>query len=226
MEWSYSSPLWEWSFALQVEEVSPRLANAKNAPPPSRIWLNVSHMEAQHLLGNEVNDPADLREDTVLLNQLREKLYILWGDLEERKRSEDEGGDGNVTATKRARLDGEQQDEEQPQPSNFPLRYYLLPRPRELYVCTYLFSQWFDEKATLLENIDMQLRRLHNNVEVLVMNRKELAVNTSQFAKAAAMLSNCEEHTGLSRALSQLADVEEKVTYDYSSLYQVHSSFL
>ena len=57
----------------------------------------------------------------------------------------------------------------------------------------------------------MQLRRLHNNVEILVMNRKELAVNTSQFAKAAAMLSHCEEHTGLSRALSQLADVEEKV---------------
>ena len=74
-----------------------------------------------------------------------------------------------------------------------------------------MFFQWFDEKATLLENIDMQLRRLHNNVEVLVMNRKELAVSTSQFAKAAAMLSNCEEHTGLSRALSQLADVEEKV---------------
>lgn len=72
--------------------------------------------------------------------------------------------------------------------------------------------QWFNEKATLLENIDLQLRRLHGNVEVLVMNRKELAVNTSQFAKAAAMLSSCEEHTGLSRALAQLADVEEKVS--------------
>jgi protection-of-telomeres protein 1 len=82
-------------------------------------------MEAQHLLGNEVNDPADLREDTILLNQLREKMYILWGDLEERKRSEDEGGDGNVTAAKRARLDDEQQDEEQPQPSNLPFNCCL-----------------------------------------------------------------------------------------------------
>jgi protection-of-telomeres protein 1 len=125
MEWSYSSPRWEWSFALQVEEVSPRLANAKNAPPPNRLWLNISHMEAQHLLGNEVNDPADLREDTILLNQLREKLYILWGDLEERKRREDENGDGNVTTAKRARLDDKQQDEEQPQPSNLPFNCCL-----------------------------------------------------------------------------------------------------
>lgn len=63
----------------------------------------------------------------------------------------------------------------------------------------------------LLENIDLQLRKLHSSVELLVFNRKDLAISTSQFAKAAAMLSNCEEHTGLSRALSQLADVEEKV---------------
>lgn len=70
---------------------------------------------------------------------------------------------------------------------------------------------WFDEKTVFLENIDMQLRKLHGNVEMLVLNRKDLASATSQFAKAAAMLSNCEEHTGLSRALSQLADVEEKV---------------
>jgi protection-of-telomeres protein 1 len=119
MEWSYSSPRWEWSFTLQVEEVSPPLATAKSAPPPNRMWLNVSHMEAQHLLGNEVNDPADLREDTVLLNQLREKLYILWGDLEERKRSEDDDGDGEQTAAKRAKLDGEQQ------PSNLPFNCCL-----------------------------------------------------------------------------------------------------
>ncbi|XKL61130.1 hypothetical protein PGB90_008187 [Kerria lacca] len=70
---------------------------------------------------------------------------------------------------------------------------------------------WFDEKTILLENIDIQLRKLHSNVELLVINRKDLAVSTSQFAKAAALLSNCEEHTGLSRALAQLADVEEKL---------------
>lgn len=72
----------------------------------------------------------------------------------------------------------------------------------------------------MLENIDFQLRKLHSSVELLVFNRKDLAISTSQFAKAAAMLSNCEEHTGLSRALSQLADVEEKVR-----IFRIHCSY-
>jgi sorting nexin-1/2 len=71
--------------------------------------------------------------------------------------------------------------------------------------------QWFEEKTQQIENLDMQLRKLHASVETLVLHRKDLAVLTSAFAKSAAMLSNCEEHTSLSRALSQLAEVEEKV---------------
>jgi sorting nexin-1/2 len=39
----------------------------------------------------------------------------------------------------------------------------------------------------------------------------ELSVSTAVFAKSAAMLGNVEEHTTLSRALSQLAETEEKV---------------
>ncbi|KDR15997.1 sorting nexin-2-like isoform X2 [Zootermopsis nevadensis] len=70
---------------------------------------------------------------------------------------------------------------------------------------------WFEEKTQQIENLDTQLRKLHANVETLVLHRKDLAVLTSAFAKSAAMLSNCEEHTSLSRALSQLAEVEEKV---------------
>lgn len=36
-------------------------------------------------------------------------------------------------------------------------------------------------------------------------------MSTAVFAKSAAMLGNVEEHTTLSRALSQLAETEEKV---------------
>lgn len=36
-------------------------------------------------------------------------------------------------------------------------------------------------------------------------------MNTASFAKSAAMLGNSEDHTALSRALSQLAEVEEKI---------------
>ena len=39
----------------------------------------------------------------------------------------------------------------------------------------------------------------------------ELSANAGAFAKSASTLGNTEEHTALSRALSQLAEVEEKV---------------
>ena len=39
----------------------------------------------------------------------------------------------------------------------------------------------------------------------------DLAVNTGNFAKSAAMVGNAEEHTALSRALSQLAEIEERI---------------
>lgn len=70
---------------------------------------------------------------------------------------------------------------------------------------------WFEEKTQYIEQLDCNLRNLHLSVETLVMHRKDLAVFIASFAKSAAMLSNCEEHTSLSRALSQLAETEEKI---------------
>lgn len=122
MTWQESTPHWEWSFALQVEEVASKpktsTTDGVEAAAP-RMWLNVSHMEAQHLFGNAVEDPRDLREDKDLLNQLREKLYILWGDLEERKREEHEA----ERAAKRAKLDDENKSDQQP--SNLPFNCCL-----------------------------------------------------------------------------------------------------
>lgn len=71
--------------------------------------------------------------------------------------------------------------------------------------------QWFEEKQQQIENLDIQLRRLHASIESMVQQRRELSVCTGSFAKSAAMLGNCEEHTGLSRALSKLAEVGERV---------------
>ncbi|XP_076339012.1 sorting nexin-2-like [Tachypleus tridentatus] len=76
---------------------------------------------------------------------------------------------------------------------------------------------WFEEKQHQMENLEQQLRKLHSSVEALVHHRKELCNTTDLFAKSIAMLGNCEEHTALSRALSQLSEVEEKVE-------QVHMS--
>lgn len=70
---------------------------------------------------------------------------------------------------------------------------------------------WFEDKLAQVEALETQLRKLHNNVEALVSYRKELANLTNGVARSAAMLSSCEDHNSLSRALSQLADTEEKV---------------
>uniref|UniRef100_A0A8D0JK97 Sorting nexin-1 n=1 Tax=Sus scrofa TaxID=9823 RepID=A0A8D0JK97_PIG len=72
-------------------------------------------------------------------------------------------------------------------------------------------SIWFEEKLQEVECEEQRLRKLHAVVETLVNHRKELALNTAQFAKSLAMLGSSEDNTALSRALSQLAEVEEKI---------------
>ncbi|TRY64799.1 hypothetical protein DNTS_004404 [Danionella cerebrum] len=70
---------------------------------------------------------------------------------------------------------------------------------------------WFEEKQQQFENLEVLMRKLHASVESLVCHRKELCVSAAWFSKSVAMLGNAEEHTALSRALSQLAEVEEKM---------------
>uniref|UniRef100_A0A8B9ZFI3 Sorting nexin-1 n=1 Tax=Anas platyrhynchos TaxID=8839 RepID=A0A8B9ZFI3_ANAPL len=60
---------------------------------------------------------------------------------------------------------------------------------------------WFEEKLQEVECEEQRLRKLHAVVETLVNHRKELALNTA----------HSEDNTALSRALSQLAEVEEKI---------------
>ena len=70
---------------------------------------------------------------------------------------------------------------------------------------------WFAEKIAEIESLDTHYQKLHSAVKSLVSHRQELASLTGGVAKSAAILSTCEEHVGLSKALSQLADVEEKI---------------
>ncbi|KAK3610239.1 hypothetical protein CHS0354_022292 [Potamilus streckersoni] len=72
-------------------------------------------------------------------------------------------------------------------------------------------DEWFEDRHQQIENLDQQLRKLHSSMEALSQHRKELSQTTAVFAKSAAMLANAEEHTALSRALSQLAETEEKI---------------
>lgn len=102
----------------------------------------------------------------------------------------------------------------------------------------FLSPQWFEDKYQEVENEEQQLRKLHALVDSLVNHRKgefsllclvlirnvepqfshklsppnpELCGNTAVFAKSMAMLGNSEDNTALSRALSQLAELEDKM---------------
>jgi len=72
-------------------------------------------------------------------------------------------------------------------------------------------DQWFEEKHNQIEALEQQLKKLHVACESLVTLKKEVVMNTTNFAKSASLLSSSEEDTGLSRALSQLAELEEKM---------------
>lgn len=87
MEWvTTASPSYEWYFSLLLEDATiPPSANDTEKP---RIWVQVHHDSAQFLLGN-LEDPEDLAHNSALLTQLREKLFLLWGNLEERVGDED-----------------------------------------------------------------------------------------------------------------------------------------
>ncbi|KAL2017574.1 hypothetical protein VTK56DRAFT_1947 [Thermocarpiscus australiensis] len=97
-----TSRIWEWRFALQLEDASPPTdTNKKKAGPRPRLWVLVDNSEAQCLTGL---DATDLHQDPKTLALLRERMFTLWGDLEERK----------TRAAERKRERGEGREEDQP----------------------------------------------------------------------------------------------------------------
>jgi hypothetical protein len=78
---SSSQRIWEWRFALQLEDPTPPY-NAKGPGQPPRLWVFVDNPEAQCLTGL---DAANLHQDADTLNKLRERMFTLWGNLEELK---------------------------------------------------------------------------------------------------------------------------------------------
>lgn len=71
---------WEWSFALTLEDAT---TTASRRGEGQRIQVQVHNDTAQHLFGRDMDDACDLRRHTGVLAKLREKLWILWGNLEE-----------------------------------------------------------------------------------------------------------------------------------------------
>ena len=84
------SPKYEWAFSLLLEDAT-KTGHPVNTDE-HQLWAHVHHGEAQFLLG-DMADPDDLQHRPELLRQLKEKLFILWGNLEEK-------GEGDVLSNK------------------------------------------------------------------------------------------------------------------------------
>lgn len=68
---------WEWRFYLQIED-----AVVSDGQKKERVWVVVDNAAAQCLLNA---DASDLRRDSENLETIRQRLFLLWGDLEESK---------------------------------------------------------------------------------------------------------------------------------------------
>ena len=70
--------VWQWRFALQLEDAS----TTRNSSAPARLWAVVGNLDAQLLTGMNA---TDLRREPDELAALRDRMFQLWGDLEEKK---------------------------------------------------------------------------------------------------------------------------------------------
>lgn len=90
---------WEWRFCLLVEDpfYTPSSTTTKDSPKP-RVLLHVDPLAGAYLLNA---DACNLKRNPEVLNRIREKLYHLWGDLEEDKRQQASAeGNNGIDVTK------------------------------------------------------------------------------------------------------------------------------
>ncbi|KAF9869477.1 telomere-binding alpha subunit central domain-containing protein [Colletotrichum karsti] len=73
---------WEWRFALCLQEAAVAQDKKKRGGGNNTFWVVVDNLDAQLLTGL---DACNLRADPDELFKLRDKMFILWGDLEEKK---------------------------------------------------------------------------------------------------------------------------------------------
>lgn len=81
----YTDGNWEWRFALELEDATTGIDEAERA----RFWVVVDNQAAQCLTNQ---DAVDLSEDPDSLETLRQRMFLLWGELEEKKAQEQQNG--------------------------------------------------------------------------------------------------------------------------------------
>ena len=84
---------WEWRFALLLEDASDSRSSREERPT---LKAYLSGADAECLLKL---DAENLRKSPTTLTALREKLFLLWGDLEERKANAQKAGGKSLKET-------------------------------------------------------------------------------------------------------------------------------
>lgn len=80
-------------------------------------------------------------------------------------------------------------------------------------------DQWFEEKYSFILDLHSHFKQLYNHFNTLFVQRKEAGQALKQLATSLNHLATIEEHTLLSSALIELANIEEKieqVNHDHS----------
>ncbi|KAF5602791.1 protection of telomeres 1 [Fusarium pseudocircinatum] len=96
---------WEWRFFLELEDAAVAEKHKKQ-----RLWVAVDNQSAQLLTGL---DACNLRRDKQVLVNLRDKMFTLWGNLEEKKAAAQEAArKGNPPA------DSDDEDQQEPELKN------------------------------------------------------------------------------------------------------------
>ncbi|CAG9563855.1 unnamed protein product [Danaus chrysippus] len=72
---------------------------------------------------------------------------------------------------------------------------------------------WFEERVARIESLESGLRRLCGACEALATERRELAGRAHEAARAIAAAAAADPHAPLSRALSHLSDLHEKIEH-------------
>ncbi|XP_026490600.1 sorting nexin-2 [Vanessa tameamea] len=72
---------------------------------------------------------------------------------------------------------------------------------------------WFEERCARIESLESGLRRLCGACEALATERRELAARAHDAARAVAAAAAADPHAPLSRALSHLSDLHEKIEH-------------
>ncbi|XP_038211247.1 sorting nexin-2 [Zerene cesonia] len=72
---------------------------------------------------------------------------------------------------------------------------------------------WFEERVARVESLESGLRRLCGACEALATERRELAARSHEAARSVAAAAAADPHAPLSRALSHLSDLHEKIEH-------------